>query len=175
MKHLLITCTILMCILLACNNSNSEHTKDDNPVVENSSGQGAPGSIMQLDQRLTGIDSLVFVFYKDPHGKDSVRYTRYYTQFHSTDTALMGLVKNSLQSTVQRIEKVKPCRSEGKIWCFEKGNIFQTIYFSSHSDACNFVYIIKNGQFFYSDISKMLTAKLAELKPLAIESSNEGE
>ena len=175
MKNLFITCAILLFVFAACNNASNASKKDASNQFENTVLNAAERSIMQLDERLKNADSLVLVFYKDPHGADSLRYTRYYSEFHSTDTALIGLVKNSLQDTVQRVEKVKPCRSEGKIWCFDQGNIFQTIYFSSHSDACNFVYIIKNGQFYYSDMSKMLSAKLADIKPLAKESRNEGQ
>lgn len=173
MKNLFLSGAILLCVLVACNHANNEPTNETE--VDSTELNAAEGSIMELDARLKHLDSLVFVFYKDPHGTDSLRYTRYYSEFHSTDTALMGLVKNSLKSPAQRVEKVKPCRSEGKIWCFEKGNIFQTIYFSSHSSTCNFVYIIKNGQFYYSNMSKILSAKLSDLTPLAKESGNEGQ
>jgi hypothetical protein len=50
-------------------------------------------SIAALDSRLANADSVVMLFYKDPHGTDSLRYTRYYTQYNSNDTALLGDLK----------------------------------------------------------------------------------
>ncbi len=103
MKHLLFTCSILMIVFGSCDNNNSERTKEEKPVIEINSLQGATGSIMQLDERLNGMDSLVFVFYKNPHGQDSLRYTRYYKEYHSTDTGLIQLVKHNLGDSTERL------------------------------------------------------------------------
>jgi len=176
MKFLFFTTLLLLLLFTACNNGNDQPKKDVASIATTLASEPAEGAaIMQLDERLNEADSLVFVFYKDPHGKDSLRYTRYYSQFHSTDTGIIHLLKDNLKDSTQRLEKIKNCRSEGKIWCFTKGNVFQTIYFSAHNQQCSFVYIIKNGQFYYSDMSKNLANKLAGLKPLAKESANEGE
>jgi hypothetical protein len=176
MKSLFFTNVLLLLLLTACNNGDDQPKNEGTAITTTDAeepGEGAP--ILQLDERLHETDSLVFVFYKDPHGKDSLRYTRYYSEYHSTDTSLIDLVKDNLKDTTQRLEKIKNCRSEGKIWCFTKGNVYQTIYFSAHNQGCSFVYIIKNGQFYYSDISTKLANQLAELKPLAKASINEGE
>jgi len=175
MKFLLFTTSLAVLLLTACNNGNEHPKKDVAPIattVDSDPGEGA--AIMELDDRLNKTDSLVFVFYKDPHGKDSLRYTRYYKEFHSIDTGIIHLLKVNLKDSTQRLEKIKNCRSEGKIWCFTKGNVFQTIYFSAHNKECNFVYIIKNGQFYYSVMSIALANKLSDLKLLAKESSNKG-
>ena len=169
MKYLQFVFALLTVVVLACNNPGTDHKKKITATVDNTVAPDAGGSIMQLDGRLKDVDSLVFIFYKDPHGTDSLRYTRFYKDFHSTDTALIALVQNSLHDSVERLERVRPCRSEGKIWCFRRGDIFQTIYFSAHNKDCSFVYIIKNGQFYYSKLAGNLATKLAELKGLAKE------
>lgn len=176
MKFLFFCTSLLMLLFTACNNGKDQpkqETVATTATVATEPGEGA--AILLLDERLNDADSLVFVFYKDPHGKDSLRYTRYYSEYHSTDTGIIHLVKDNLKDSTQRLEKIKNCRSEGKIWCFAKGNVFQTIYFSAFNKDCSFVYIIKNGQFYYSDISLNLAKKLRNLKPLAKESLNEGE
>lgn len=176
MNYLFFSTAVLMLLFTACNNGRDQPKKDVTTItttVAQDPGEGA--SILQLDERLNSADSLVFVFYKDPHGKDSLRYTRYYREYQSTDSATILGVINNLKDSTQRLEKIKNCHSEGKIWCFAKGNVFQTIYFSAQNKDCSFVYIIKNGQFYYSNISKELVTQLERLKPLAKESSNKGE
>lgn len=163
----------LSAIFFACNEGQQKPAQQEAKTQNHSVGDGS--SILQLDERLQHADSLVFVFYKDPHGKDSLRYTRYYTQYSTTDAALIRIVIENLKDSTQRFEKIKQCHSEGKIWCFAKSEIFQTIYFSAHNKECSFVYIIKNGQFYYSDISSGLSKKLAELKPKASELLNLGQ
>lgn len=171
MRYILFWCFII----LSCNNqdrvnereSKSEHLKED--VMKD------PSSMISLDPRLSDADSLVFVFYKDPHGPDSLRYTRYYRQYSSTDSSMISLWQSFLQEKTTRYEKVKPCRSEGKIWCFSNGNIFQTIYYSAFNSDCNFLYIIKNGLFYYTDLDSSLASQLNSLKSKAIELPNEGK
>ena len=176
MKFLFFSTSFILLLFTACNNGNDQPKKETTAIEATVATEPGEGSaILQLDERLKDTDSMVFVFYKDPHGKDSLRYTRYYSEYHSTDTGIIYLLKDNLKDSTQRLEKIKNCRSEGKIWCFTKGEVFQTIYFSAHNNNCSFVYIIKNGQFYYSDINDKLAAQLAALKPLAKESLNEGE
>ncbi len=174
MKFCIFISTISIFLLFACNNGNDKSKPTQVPAREQ--GKTAElSSIMQMDPRLQGADSLVFVFYKDPHGLDSLRYTRYYREFHTTDPLIIDLLQNNLANSSQRFEKVRPCRSEGKIWCFSKGEIFQTVYFSAQNQSCSFVYIIHHGQFYYSDLDGSLAKKLAELKPDAREPANEAQ
>ena len=125
-------------------------------------------TIAQLDARLQKVDSMVLVFYTNPLGTDSLRYTRYYKQYSTTDTATIAFVKTQLNDTATKIEKVKPCRSEGKIWCFANGNIVQTLYFSSYSDACSHLYIIYNGFFYYAGINPSFIDLLKTIKSKAV-------
>lgn len=156
--------------LFACNTNN-------NPVV--SSAEVADTvklvSIADLDVRLAGADSLAILFYKDPHGTDSLRYTRYYTQYNSNDTSLVKDLQSNLMESTVKLEKIKNCRSEGKIWVFRKGQIFQTIFFSSKDAECSFLYIIKDGFFYYSAMPYGFAVQLKSLQKKAIELPNQGE
>src|SRR5687768_13287023 len=124
-------CFVSFCFLLLAASSCAEKKKND-------STRGMAG--FNLDARLQSADSLVVVFYNDPYGPDSLRYTRFYKQVSLTDTqhiaALKEQVVNQFEGPVER----RNCRSEGKIWCFNEGKIFQTLYFATRCDACCFVY-----------------------------------
>lgn len=164
-KYFLVCCLIFT--LLSCNDAQQQR-----PIKEADLPAKTPGilngtTILDQDQRLSRADSLVFVFYKDPHGADSLRYTRYYTQRGVTDTAVLGFFKAQLNDSTERVEKVRHCRSEGKVWCFERGDIFQTVYFSTSAAPCSFIYIIKDGQFYYSKMTPTLSKKLSDIKRTA--------
>jgi len=122
---------------------------------------------IELDNRLLAADSLVFVFYKDPYGDDSLRYTRFYTQLSTTDTTDISLLLQNLKQPFTKFENVKMCRSEGKIWCYAKGKVFQTIPFSTRCNDCCFIYLIKDGYFFYIKLDTALSERLSILKPLS--------
>ena len=122
---------------------------------------------IELDNRLLAADSMVVVFYKDPYGDDSLRYTRFYTQLSTTDTIDISLLLQNLNQPFAKFEQVKKCRSEGKIWCYAKGKIFQTISFSTRCDDCCYIYLIKDGFFFYMKLGTALSERLTILKPLS--------
>lgn len=123
-----------------------------------------------LDERLKAADSLVLVFYKDPYGSDSLRYTRYYKQ----TSIVSGFdTLNQQLSFKHAQEPLRKCRTEGKIWCFTKGKVFQTIYFSTRTPACSFTYLIKDGDFYYAGISQEFITWLTNAKSRAIELPNE--
>jgi len=134
--------------------------EDTNPFLTASTG-------VELDTRLLAADSLVVVFYKDPYGEDSLRYTRYYTTLATTDTNNVALLLQNLSKPFAKFEKVKSCRSEGKVWCYSKGRIFQTVSFSTRCNDCCFVYFIKDGYFFYTPLDSALAERLSVLKSLA--------
>jgi hypothetical protein len=122
---------------------------------------------IELESRFLTADSLVFVFYKDPYGDDSLRYTRYYTQMSTTDSNYIKLLLQNFAKPFEKFEKVKKCRSEGKIWCYSKGKIFQTVSFATRCNDCCFVYFIKDGYFFYTALDTALANSLSFIKPLA--------
>ncbi len=127
----------------------------------------APYSGIDLDSRLVNADSLVFVFYDNPFTDDSLRYTRYYKLYSSTDSSGIKSFLSALALPFTKLEKVKPCRSEGKVWVFKKGRVFQTIYFAWSKNDCAFVYLIKDGFFYYMDIQQPFINTLLKAKTLA--------
>lgn len=166
-----LACLVTSTILFACNgNSNNK------PIVSAEVADTVQlVSIAKLDSRLASADSLVILFYKDPHGTDSLRYTRYYKQYNSTDSNLLADLKANLLASTVKLERIKNCRSEGKIWVFKQGQIFQTIFFSSKDAECSFLYIIKDGWFYYSAMPYGFAVQLKSLQKMAVEIPNQGE
>ena len=153
MKHFLIL-FILTAHLFACNQRKPSNVGPAIITPNAEDNYSASTTILMLDERLNNVDSLVFVFYKDPLGKDSLRYTRYYTQYSTINTKDISILKAQINQSTERFEKVKKCRSLGKVWCFTKGEIFQTLYFSDFGVECSFMYFIKNGQFYYCNLTE---------------------
>lgn len=129
----------------------------------------APAALLtgfQLDERLAAADSLVIVFYDDPYSEDSLRYTRFYKQVSLFGKEAVSPLMPQLNMTFNKEEK-RACRTEGKIWCFTKGKVFQTLYFSTKCEDCCFVYMIRDGNLYYSKITADFMAWLAGWKPQA--------
>ena len=141
-------------LCLGCNQQEPKKISTTLAPVNAADNYSPATTILMLDERLNEVDSLVYVFYKDPLGKDSLRYTRYYTQHSSTDLKDIAAIKKQVSKPTKRLEKVRKCRSQGKVWCFSKGAIFQTLYFSDFGGTCSFLFFIKNGQFYYSDLDE---------------------
>jgi hypothetical protein len=156
---------LITAFLCGCKNNESKKQTQKNSISL---------TAIDLDERLKTTDRLVVVFYKDPYGEDSLRYTRYYTQASVTDLKEMGFLQKELAQTFTGQEKRRNCRGEGKIWCFTKGKIFQTLYFSTRCDDCCHVYFIKDGNFYYSRILSSTTSWLEAIKPISAELENKG-
>ncbi|MBC7948505.1 MAG: hypothetical protein H7Y42_11530 [Chitinophagaceae bacterium] len=157
--------TILAIALTAgCSNDNASNRQAVDKTAR----------IADLDPRLATADSLVVVFYKDPYGNDSLRYTRYYTQASVTDTKPISILQDQVAQEWAREEWRRNCRGEGKIWCFTKGKVFQTLYFSTRCDDCCHVYLIKDGIFYYTRTADAFKDWLGSVKTNAIEPANEG-
>ncbi len=105
-------------------------------------------------------DSVQVIFYTNPDG-DAKRYTRFYTLLPSTDSLVVTAMKHSVDKHFERLEKIRDCRSQGKIYFFAEGNPVQTVYFSNRGDSCNHLYFIADGWFYYMpmDSSTALTLK----------------
>lgn len=129
-------------------------------------------ALTQIDARLKTVDSLVLVFYKDPFGPDSIRYTRYYTQVSANSDADLTILQQQLKQGSEKKEQRNSCRGEGKIWCYTKGKITQTLYFTTVGKDCEKLYLIKDGFFYYSPIDAELVQWLQRWKPLASEPEN---
>lgn len=140
-----------------CKNNKSNH-----PIQKSSIN-----SLYEVDTRLKDIDSAVLVFYKDPYGEDSTRYTRYYTQASIRDPLRIPALDEQLNEPSIKEDK-RNCRGEGKIWCYSKGKILQTIYFSTRCTDCCFLYLIRDGNFYYSKITPSFTNWLKDQKSKTI-------
>lgn len=119
-------------------------------------------------------DSVQILFFTDPFGKDSLRYTRYFKYYNTSDTsAVQPLLKNLDQLFLLRTEVMK-CRSEGKIFFFKGAQELKTVYFNTQANGdCAYLYFIKDGGFYYFQIQPATAALLRKLKPLAVKPSAE--
>ena len=127
---------------------------------------------------LRGADSVQILFFTDPYGKDSLRYTRFFKHYNTSDTAIVNpLLKNLDKLFVMRNE-VMNCRSEGKLFFFKGEQELKTVYFNtganakadaSNNENCTFLYFIKDGGFYYLSIDTATIALLKSLKPKAVE------
>ena len=122
---------------------------------------------LEFQPRMQRADSVQVLFYDDPDG-DPKRYTRFYSWFPSSDSDVVQSVKKSVDKHFIRIEKVKPCRSEGKIYLYQGDNPMQTIYFSNRGDTCNHLFFIADGWFFYMDMDSATARFLKDLKRQAV-------
>ena len=105
-------------------------------------------------------DSLELIFFKTP---DSPRY---FTYLPTTDKELI----NALVSDVSgEIQPENPCMKEGKIYCFKKGGIFNTLFFAYKDPGCKVLRFIVNGKLYYFPISETVQKKLAGYQLIARE------
>jgi hypothetical protein len=160
MRNVLLYC-LLIASFVACNTSTKKAAEPASDTIK------SMVTAIDADERLAATDSAVVVFYSNPFGEDSIRYTRYYKQVAVTNILFLNLLKSSFQLRFTKLEKIKPCRSEGKLWLYNMGKVFQTVYFAYTKSGCAFLYFIKDGFMYYVDIQQPLINALEQLKPLA--------
>lgn len=114
-------------------------------------------------------DSLQILFFTDPFGKDSLRYTRFFKHYNTSAAAVVQpILKNLDQLFILRTEVMK-CRSEGKIFLFKGTQELKTVYFNTQANGdCAYMYFIKDGGFYYFPIQPETAALLQSLKTKAI-------
>jgi hypothetical protein len=113
-------------------------------------------------------DSVQILYFTDPFGKDSLRYTRFYKHYNtSAKEVVQPILKNLDQLFLLRTEVMK-CRSEGKIFFFKGTQELKTVYFNTQGGDCAYMYFIKDGGFYYFPIQPETAALLQSLKPKAI-------
>jgi hypothetical protein len=121
-----------------------------------------------LEPRFKEIDSVAVLFYNDPFGDDAERYTRYYKTFTSNSDSLIGLLQQNMAEPFTE-DSLRNCRSEGKMYCFTKGKVVQTVYFSMQANGCNHLYFINTARYYYFIPMPALVAQLAKVKTVARE------
>jgi|GEM_PF-3540673 len=166
--------------------SDTELESVENP---DGSGPGAKATDGAAIKTYTGLDiaglhqadSVQILFFTDPFGKDSLRYTRFFKHYNtSAADVVQPILKNLDQLFILRTEVMK-CRSEGKIFFFKGTQELKTVYFNTQgvsttpSDRspqangdCAYMYFIKDGGFYYFPIQPETAALLQSLKTKAI-------
>lgn len=119
-------------------------------------------------------DSVQILFFTDPFGKDSIRYTRFFKHYNtSAADVVQPILKNLDQLFILRTEVMK-CRSEGKIFFFKGTQELKTVYFNTQANGdCAYMYFIKDGGFYYFQVQPETAALLRKIKPQAVQPSAE--
>lgn len=119
-------------------------------------------------------DSVQILFFTDPFGKDSLRYTRFFKHYNTSAAAVVQpILKNLDQLFILRTEVMK-CRSEGKIFLFKGTQELKTVYFNTQANGdCAYMYFIKDGGFYYFQVQPETAALLRKIKPQAVQPSAE--
>lgn len=183
MKVFSIFCMIsfgAMGIITGCNSENPTKTKTTVEVTDTEpesvdmpdSQDSQTGVATQTAIDLAGLrnaDSVQVLFFTDPYGKDSLRYTRFFKHYNTSDTATTKPILRNLDQLFSFRTEVMNCRSEGKLYFFKAGQEMKTVYFSTgkKSTDCAFLYFIKDGGFYYVQIHAEVANLLNKIKPLA--------
>jgi hypothetical protein len=163
-RSVLFFCGIFL-VIVACKNSTKKQT--GTPPASDSSSLPAVQSGLDAAPLLRQADSLQILYYDDPDG-DSVRYTRFFQYTTTKDPQTIKELLASLDQPVEKRNEIKNCRSEGKIYVFDKRQEpIKTIYFSTRCDTCCYLYYIKEGNFYYSALSENCKVRLKENKALS--------
>jgi hypothetical protein len=147
---------LLFFSIAACNTSEDPATKDTVAVVEQSAF--APGPLRP--------DSIEVIYYQKPF-TDKERYTRFFSNLVTRDTGLIRNLMSVLALTGVKEDSIRTCMSEGKINIPLKGDAYQVVYFSREANPCNYLYVIRNGQFFYYTLDATIMEKLNQMERLA--------
>lgn len=168
-------------------NQNSGNPNNTNQDGANQNGTNQSGASIKentgLDiANLREADSVQVLFFTDPYGKDSLRYTRFFKHFNTSDTSVVNPLLNNLDRMFILRNEVMPCRSEGKLFFFKGEQELKTVYFNTQSLAsasskssgksfnsdCAYMYFIKDGGFYYFPIQPATIELLLKLKPKAV-------
>lgn len=155
---------LLIFFLLACNSITGE-TKEDSPSAANPETK-APQTVRDIEPNLSKADSLQILYYDNPDG-DSLRYTRFFKLAETTDTSQINTLLNELNQVHVQEPKVRPCRSEGKLFLLKGEDVLKTIYFSTRGDSCRYFYFIKEGTFIYFPLTEKAMRLLQQSKGMA--------
>ena len=105
-------------------------------------------------------DSVQIIYFKSPGEPRLFTYASV-----NNPAFIKSLVKDVTTETA--IEK--PCVKEGKIYCYNDGQIFNTIFFAYLNDECSFLRYIKNGNLYYFRMSDQVKEDLQQYKDLSKE------
>uniref|UniRef100_UPI003F69545A hypothetical protein n=1 Tax=Sediminibacterium sp. TaxID=1917865 RepID=UPI003F69545A len=161
-------------IITGCNGGGSDKVSGNGTVTDSNGISSEAAKSLQLNSTqvktqtaadiagLRGADSVQILFFTDPYGKDSLRYTRFFKHYNSSDTAILNPLLQNLDKLFVLRTEVMNCRSEGKLFFFNGEQELKTVYFNTGSNTaankgavsnknenCAFLYFIKDGGFYY--------------------------
>ena len=84
-------------------------------------------------------DSVQIIYFKSPDEP------RYFTYISVNDPAF---ITSFVKDVTGETRPENPCKKEGKIYCYKKGEVFNTIFFAYLDDECTFLRYIKNGNLY---------------------------
>lgn len=104
-------------------------------------------------------DTLQLVYYKKPFS-DKERYTRFFRTASTVDSVLSRQLKAILSLPGVKQDSIRPCLSEGKVLIPLKGDAFQVVYFSRMETPCRYLYLIRDGSFYYYEMNALIEERL---------------
>jgi hypothetical protein len=154
MKWILLV-ALIFCFA-ACNSEQKTNNKEsvDVPVL----AIPEPG--------LVTADSVEVLYFKKPF-TDKERYTRFFSTIVTKDTGLIRSLTSILVLQGVKEDSLRACMSEGKFNIPLKGDAYQVVYFSREVKPCSYLYVIRDGQFYYYQLDEHLRQKLNELEKQA--------
>lgn len=154
--------------------SDTELESVESPDGSAPGAKATDGAAVKTYTGLHQADSVQILFFTDPFGKDSLRYTRFFKHYNTSAAEVVHpLLKNLDQLFLLRTEVMK-CRSEGKVFFFKGTQELKTVYFNTQANGdCAYMYFIKDGGFYYFRIQPETAALLRKIKPQAVQPSAE--
>lgn len=154
-------CTLLLLIslhsMMASSCMNAEKDK------EKEAGSPDLTKIAGPEPTLMNADSIVIIVYDDSVD-DSLRYSRYYQFTSTSDIVVLGMLAEHWKQQPIVTDNLRPCRSEGKLQLYMKGDPVKTVYYADKDGGCKYLYFISDGLFYYFDIGNELSKYLAEVR-----------
>jgi hypothetical protein len=147
--------------LLGCGDGGSGASKESAAVNTKDSAEKKVGEMIFIPANIQG--EVDILYFKKPF-TDSVRYTRYYRVAQTTDTVFFAALSAALQQHFEHLDAPRKCLSEGKIQVSLGGDAFKVVYFSRKETGCSYLYVIRDGMFYYFDMPEHLNRFLIELE-----------
>lgn len=146
----------IVCWCVACNSETKDAVADTTVAT------------IQPTQeiKMATADSVEVLYYRKPF-TDKERYTRYFSNLVTKDTGFIQMLQSLLRMPGVKEDSLRACMSEGKINIPLKGDAYQVVYFSREEKPCNYLYVIRGGEFFYYMLDERLQQKLNELEKQA--------
>lgn len=147
--------------LLGCGDGRSSASKESAAVSTRESAEKEVREEIFIPATIQG--QVDILYFRKPF-TDSVRYTRYYRVAQTTDTSFFAGLRAALQQRFEKLDAPRKCLSEGKMQVPLGGDAFKVVYFSRKETGCPYLYVIKDGMFYYFELPAELNRFLIELE-----------